>query len=78
VDAISLTLPNNQQLAGSMMGGLGSSNSQSTANLEIIGQTSSANTKNNSLNNTISAKYEHQNVRDLAYDLGVEHKVLRK
>jgi hypothetical protein len=78
VDAISLTLPNNQQLAGSMMGGLGSSNSQSTANLEIIGQTSSANTKNNSLNNTISAKYENQNVRDLAYDLGVEHKVLRK
>ena len=56
-----------------MLGGLASGNTLSTANLDVPGN------NNNSTQNSqqSQSKYDEQNVLDLAYDLGVDKKLLK-
>jgi hypothetical protein len=85
VEAIGLTLPGNGALNPALLGSSG--NTLSTANLDIPGNMNqyhnSNSTKNNSKHNQqnfshSSPRYEENNVRDLAYDLGVDHKLLKQ
>lgn len=88
VEAIGLTLPAGGALNASMLGGLASGNTLSTANLDVPG-THDYGHQNKHSHIGISGmggspqmsttpRYEDQNVRDLAYDIGVDHKLLKQ